>query len=180
MGILYGGSRRGYPTSVEGATPHFPSRTYRHQSGPRARVKWDLRPKPLTWLTQPSPHTPPARDPSEIPLTTRPQSSPIAQFQESDITGLVVRVNIFLQRIFPSILRVFDFLAGVAVTMENQVATGHTVKRRSARACSSCRSRKVRCNVVECGPPCTNCRLDSVKCVTVRNRRHRSVCPRPD
>ncbi|KFY82521.1 hypothetical protein V500_10486 [Pseudogymnoascus sp. VKM F-4518 (FW-2643)] len=61
--------------------------------------------------------------------------------------------------------------------MENQAATGHRVKRRAARACSSCRSRKVRCNVVESGPPCTNCRLDSVKCVTVRNRRHRVSRP---
>ncbi|OBT55557.1 hypothetical protein VE04_02731 [Pseudogymnoascus sp. 24MN13] len=37
--------------------------------------------------------------------------------------------------------------------MENQAATGHKVKRRAAKACSSCRSRKVRCNVVESGPP---------------------------
>ncbi|KFY99790.1 hypothetical protein V498_00515 [Pseudogymnoascus sp. VKM F-4517 (FW-2822)] len=61
--------------------------------------------------------------------------------------------------------------------MENKVSTGHKVKRRAARACSSCRSRKVRCNVVESGPPCTNCRLDSVKCVIERNRRHRVSRP---
>ena len=35
-------------------------------------------------------------------------------------------------------------------------------KRRAARACASCRARKVRCNVVE-EFPCTNCRFDNVE-----------------
>lgn len=35
-------------------------------------------------------------------------------------------------------------------------------KRRAARACVSCRARKVRCNVVE-ESPCTNCRFDNVE-----------------
>ncbi|GJC81796.1 cutinase transcription factor 1 beta [Colletotrichum liriopes] len=34
-------------------------------------------------------------------------------------------------------------------------------KRRAARACVSCRARKVRCDVVE-GAPCGNCRWDNV------------------
>ncbi|TPX13018.1 uncharacterized protein E0L32_006663 [Thyridium curvatum] len=38
-------------------------------------------------------------------------------------------------------------------------------KKRSARACLSCRARKVRCNVALHGAPCTNCRLDEVECV---------------
>lgn len=35
-------------------------------------------------------------------------------------------------------------------------------KRRAARACVSCRARKVRCDVVE-GAPCGNCRWDNVE-----------------
>lgn len=35
-------------------------------------------------------------------------------------------------------------------------------KRRAARACVSCRARKVRCDVVE-GTPCGNCRWDNVE-----------------
>lgn len=46
-------------------------------------------------------------------------------------------------------------------------------KRRSSRACLSCRSRKVRCDVVNCGPPCTNCRLDDVECVLRESSRGR-------
>lgn len=41
-------------------------------------------------------------------------------------------------------------------------------KRRAARACVSCRARKVRCDVVE-GAPCGNCRWDNVE---VRNLWH--------
>ncbi|KAH8891497.1 hypothetical protein GQ53DRAFT_823521 [Thozetella sp. PMI_491] len=44
-------------------------------------------------------------------------------------------------------------------------------KRRAVRACLSCRSRKVRCNVIQ-QTPCTNCRLDEIECVVLpRNRR---------
>ncbi|KAK6067720.1 hypothetical protein SCUP234_11464 [Seiridium cupressi] len=46
-------------------------------------------------------------------------------------------------------------------------------KRRSPRACLSCRSRKVRCDVVNCGVPCTNCRLDDVECVLKESSRGR-------
>jgi hypothetical protein len=57
-------------------------------------------------------------------------------------------------------------------------ASGRTVKRRASRACHCCRSRKVRCDVVESGTPCTNCRLDEVECmVSVSKRRKR---PRAD
>ncbi|KAI1098996.1 fungal-specific transcription factor domain-containing protein [Jackrogersella minutella] len=45
-------------------------------------------------------------------------------------------------------------------------------KRRAARACISCRSRKVRCDVVE-GAPCGNCRWDNVECVVQESRRRR-------
>ncbi|KAI2621728.1 transcription factor CTF1 [Hypoxylon sp. NC1633] len=45
-------------------------------------------------------------------------------------------------------------------------------KRRAARACISCRSRKVRCDVVE-GAPCGNCRWDGVECIVQESRRRR-------
>lgn len=49
------------------------------------------------------------------------------------------------------------------------------VKRRASKACHCCRSRKVRCDVVESGIPCTNCRLDEVDCqVTEGKRRKKS------
>lgn len=47
------------------------------------------------------------------------------------------------------------------------------VKRRAAKACLSCRYRKVRCDVLGSGPPCTNCRLDGVDCVIKKSNRGR-------
>ncbi|GAB7361017.1 hypothetical protein MBLNU230_g1060t1 [Neophaeotheca triangularis] len=48
---------------------------------------------------------------------------------------------------------------------------GKSVKRRASKACQCCRSRKVRCNVIEHGPPCTNCRLDEVECIVSESKR---------
>ncbi|KAL7625030.1 Cutinase transcription factor 1 beta [Parahypoxylon ruwenzoriense] len=50
--------------------------------------------------------------------------------------------------------------------------TTKVTKRRAARACISCRSRKVRCDVVE-GAPCGNCRWDNVECIVQESRRRR-------
>lgn len=47
------------------------------------------------------------------------------------------------------------------------------VKRRASKACHCCRSRKVRCDVVESGIPCTNCRLDEVECLVTEGKRRR-------
>ncbi|KAK2770707.1 hypothetical protein FQN53_005375 [Emmonsiellopsis sp. PD_33] len=47
------------------------------------------------------------------------------------------------------------------------------VKRRASKACCCCRARKVRCDVVENGSPCTNCRLDEVKCVVTESKRRK-------
>ncbi|OGE52947.1 hypothetical protein PENARI_c009G01174 [Penicillium arizonense] len=47
------------------------------------------------------------------------------------------------------------------------------VKRRASKACCCCRARKVRCDVVENGSPCTNCRLDQVECVVTESKRRR-------
>lgn len=46
-------------------------------------------------------------------------------------------------------------------------------KRRASRACLSCRNRKVRCDVINSGVPCTNCRLDCVDCVVTESNRGR-------
>lgn len=43
--------------------------------------------------------------------------------------------------------------------------------RRAGRACLSCRSRKIRCNFEECGPPCSNCLTDDIECFTAKSRR---------
>jgi hypothetical protein len=57
------------------------------------------------------------------------------------------------------------------------LSTGvRTVKRRASKACHCCRSRKVRCDVVESGIPCTNCRLDEVECVVTEGKRRRKSC----
>ncbi|KAI9839841.1 MAG: hypothetical protein M1819_000031 [Sarea resinae] len=49
------------------------------------------------------------------------------------------------------------------------------VKRRASKACQCCRARKVRCNVVEHGAPCTNCRLDEVECVVTESKRRKKL-----
>lgn len=51
-------------------------------------------------------------------------------------------------------------------------AAGKVIKRRAARACVSCRNRKVRCDVVETFP-CGNCRWDKIDCVVQEGRRRR-------
>ncbi|KAI1435942.1 fungal-specific transcription factor domain-containing protein [Xylaria sp. CBS 124048] len=58
-----------------------------------------------------------------------------------------------------------------ATTVEPHGAVKAT-KRRAARACVSCRARKVRCDVVE-GAPCGNCRWDGVDCVVQESRRRK-------
>lgn len=46
-------------------------------------------------------------------------------------------------------------------------------KKRSSRACMTCRTRKVRCNIVAHGAPCSNCRHDEIDCVLPLSRRQR-------
>lgn len=52
-------------------------------------------------------------------------------------------------------------------------STFKAVKRRASKACQCCRARKVRCNVVEHGAPCTNCRLDEVECIITESKRRK-------
>ncbi|KAI2633903.1 fungal-specific transcription factor domain-containing protein [Xylaria nigripes] len=58
-----------------------------------------------------------------------------------------------------------------ATTLEPN-GTVKVTKRRAARACVSCRARKVRCDVVE-GAPCGNCRWDGVECIIQESRRRK-------
>ncbi|KAB5575879.1 cutinase transcription factor 1 [Coniochaeta sp. 2T2.1] len=71
--------------------------------------------------------------------------------------------------------------ASSAASKQQKQRTGSTsdtnggpkiTKRRAARACVSCRARKVRCDVVE-GAPCGNCRWDNVECVVQESRRRK-------
>ncbi|KAL2257206.1 hypothetical protein VTK26DRAFT_512 [Humicola hyalothermophila] len=61
-------------------------------------------------------------------------------------------------------------------TTSNTTSEGKVTKRRAARACASCRARKVRCDVVE-GVPCNNCRWDSVECIVQESRRRKKHLP---
>lgn len=56
--------------------------------------------------------------------------------------------------------------------------SGRPAKRRASKACACCRARKVRCNVVEHGAPCTNCRLDDVECIVQDSKRRKYVIHR--
>jgi hypothetical protein len=48
-----------------------------------------------------------------------------------------------------------------------------TGNKRSSRACATCRARKVRCNVVAHGAPCSNCRHDEIECILPLSKRQR-------
>lgn len=61
--------------------------------------------------------------------------------------------------------------ADAAGLKANGMRPTKSVKRRASKACQCCRSRKVRCNVVEHGAPCTNCRLDEVECIVSESKR---------
>jgi hypothetical protein len=65
--------------------------------------------------------------------------------------------------------------SGPLLSMERHGTVDVAVKRRAGRACALCRSRKVRCDVVRSGPPCTNCQLDSLECIVPRSKRHKYV-----
>jgi hypothetical protein len=70
-------------------------------------------------------------------------------------------------------------LSPSAITYRSPIAQDkaneRVTKRRSSRACLSCRNRKVRCDVVHRGLPCNNCRLDNVECVLKESKRRRRV-----
>lgn len=55
-----------------------------------------------------------------------------------------------------------------------QGAKSKTARKRAKRACLSCRTRKVRCDVSHGGTPCMNCYLDGEECVVLQ-RASRSM-----
>lgn len=55
--------------------------------------------------------------------------------------------------------------ASVADTAAPKPKASNKVRKRAPKACLSCRSRKVRCDVSQRGRPCMNCYLDSETCV---------------
>ena len=65
--------------------------------------------------------------------------------------------------------------AGDAGLKANGARPTKSVKRRASKACQCCRARKVRCNVVEHGAPCKNCRLDEVECIVSESKRKKCV-----
>jgi hypothetical protein len=48
------------------------------------------------------------------------------------------------------------------------------IRKRASQACQQCRLRKVKCDLVEVGPPCHNCRFDGSECITSASRRSRT------
>ncbi|OIW26083.1 hypothetical protein CONLIGDRAFT_517472 [Coniochaeta ligniaria NRRL 30616] len=65
----------------------------------------------------------------------------------------------------------------VAETADPKPKSSNKIRKRAAKACLSCRARKVRCDVSQRGRPCMNCYLDSETCVVTgrasRFRRQR-------
>lgn len=63
------------------------------------------------------------------------------------------------------------------ITADNQhsptdsAARPREIKRRSAQACQSCRTRKIRCDITANNGCCTNCKLDQLKCVVLPSKR---------
>jgi len=47
------------------------------------------------------------------------------------------------------------------------------MQKRASQACRQCRTRKVKCTVIDTGQPCNNCRVDEVECVIPLSRRSR-------
>jgi hypothetical protein len=54
-----------------------------------------------------------------------------------------------------------------------QTAEPVSMQKRASQACQQCRTRKIKCDVVEEGLPCRNCRLDGVRCFVPTSRRSR-------
>ncbi|EXJ96037.1 hypothetical protein A1O1_01163 [Capronia coronata CBS 617.96] len=51
--------------------------------------------------------------------------------------------------------------------------THRAVKKRASQACHNCRTRKVKCDLITFGSPCSNCVSDDVECLVVESRRSR-------
>ncbi|CAK7236100.1 hypothetical protein SCUCBS95973_009492 [Sporothrix curviconia] len=67
---------------------------------------------------------------------------------------------------------------GTAGPPASTAAQTRTPRVRSRVACQTCNRRKVRCNVAQTGPPCTNCRHDDQPCTVVPRKKHKPRRPR--
>lgn len=47
-------------------------------------------------------------------------------------------------------------------------------KTRASHVCQGCRKRKVKCDLIICGNPCSNCRADGIICVRLESKRSRN------
>ncbi|KAJ5820424.1 fungal-specific transcription factor domain-containing protein [Penicillium riverlandense] len=52
-------------------------------------------------------------------------------------------------------------------------AVQHCKKRRASHVCQGCRKRKVKCDLVVSGTPCSNCREDGIACIELESKRGR-------
>ncbi|KAK5054570.1 hypothetical protein LTR84_001461 [Exophiala bonariae] len=58
-------------------------------------------------------------------------------------------------------------------SLNGDVQTAPQAKKRASQACHQCRSRKIKCDLVDTGAPCHNCQLDHIECTTSLSRRTR-------
>ncbi|CAK7234605.1 hypothetical protein SBRCBS47491_009007 [Sporothrix bragantina] len=63
-------------------------------------------------------------------------------------------------------------------TADPPASATRTPRVRSRVACQTCNRRKVRCNVAQTGPPCTNCRQEDQPCTVVPRKKHKPRRPR--
>lgn len=58
-----------------------------------------------------------------------------------------------------------------SVPIAHDPARSSARKKRASVACRHCQARKVRCNLIQCGPPCWNCRQDGSICEVASRRK---------
>ncbi|KEF56101.1 uncharacterized protein A1O9_07682 [Exophiala aquamarina CBS 119918] len=56
---------------------------------------------------------------------------------------------------------------------DSDAHTGRQVQKRASQACHQCRSRKIKCDLVDTGAPCNNCQVDHIECTTSLSKRTR-------
>ncbi|PON24374.1 cutinase transcription factor 1 beta [Trichoderma gamsii] len=58
-------------------------------------------------------------------------------------------------------------------TPPSTAASSTRKKKRASKACSCCRARKIRCDVLKTGVPCTKCQLDGFDCLVQARKKRR-------
>lgn len=57
--------------------------------------------------------------------------------------------------------------------LERNGIVEHCKKRRASYVCQGCRKRKVKCDLVITGTPCSNCHEDGIACIALQSKRSR-------